>query len=136
MLRNHAVVCYAAALDVLPTHPDGANQLGYSLLKLDRLDEAQAVLSQATQSHPSTDAWRNMAEVFRRRGQPDQAALASQQAEVLAASNTTSAVPEVVQVDPQTFVGMSPNQFMSGGPTPSSAHFATDRSYGQIAIVV
>ncbi len=124
MFHNQAIACYTAALDVSPNHTDGANQLGYTLMKLDRLDEAQAILSQATMTHPSADAWKNLAELYRRRGQLDQAAMAVQQATALGMPTTPNKVPEVYQVDPQTFVGLSPNQFMSpgagsGSPTPS-----------------
>jgi len=124
MFHNQAIACYSAALDVSPNHTDGANQLGYTLMKLDRMDEAHAILSQATQTHPSADAWKNLAELYRRRGQLDQAALAVQQATALGMPTVPNKVPEVYQVDPQTFVGLSPNQFMSPGagsgvPTPS-----------------
>ncbi len=110
MLRNQAVACYAAVLDVSPRHADGANQLGYSLLKLDRIDEAQSILTQATQTHPSADAWKNLAEVYRRRGQVDQAAVAIEHAKSKEMLVSSRSVPEVTQVSPQTFVGLSPNQ--------------------------
>ncbi len=115
MFYNQAIACYTASLDVSPNHIDGANQLGYTLMKLDRMDEAHAILSQATQTHPSTDAWKNLAELYRRRGQMDQAAIAVQQATALGMPSGSNTVPEVYQVDPQTFVGLSPNQFMSPG---------------------
>jgi tetratricopeptide (TPR) repeat protein len=113
MFHNQAVTCFSAALDVVPNHVDGANQLGYTLMKLDRIDEAEAILSQATQMNPSADAWKNLAEVYRRRGQLDQVAIAVQQATALSLPTEASKLPEVYQVDPQTFVGMSPNQFMN-----------------------
>jgi tetratricopeptide (TPR) repeat protein len=119
MFHNQAVTCYNAALDVVPNHVDGANQLGYTLMKLDRVDEAQAILSQATQMQPSADTWKNLAELYRRRGQMDQAAIAVQQATSLGMPSEASKVPEVYQVDPQTFIGMSPNQFMN--PTIANA---------------
>ena len=113
MFRNQAATCYSSALDVSPIHADGANQLGYTLMKLDRLDEAQSILSQATQTHPSVDAWKNLAELYRRRGQLDQAAIAIEQATAIGKPTTPTGIPEVFQVDPQTFVGLSPNQFMT-----------------------
>ncbi len=113
MFHNQAVTCFSAALDVVPHHVDGANQLGFTLMKLDRIDEAQAILSHATQTSPSSDTWKNLAEVYRRRGQMDQVAIAVQQATALETPTEANKVPEVFQVDPQTFIGMSPNQFMN-----------------------
>lgn len=113
MFRNQAIACYAAALDVAPNHADGANQLGYSLLKLDRVNEAQTILSQAVQNSPSAEAWRNLAEVYRRQGQAEQQAFAVEQVAMLDKPSRPPGVPEVIQIDPGTFAGISPNQQMT-----------------------
>lgn len=121
MFRNQAAACYAAALDIAPSHADGANQLGYTLLRLDRLDEAQTVLSQSLQHNPSANAWKNLAEVYRRRGQPDMVAFSLQEVAVLEGRNTLDGIPEVIQIDPQTFARISPNQQINQGVVTSAS---------------
>ncbi|MDZ4852580.1 MAG: hypothetical protein SGI77_25100 [Pirellulaceae bacterium] len=121
MFRNQAAACYAAALDIAPGHADGANQLGYTLLRLDRLDEAQTVLSQSLQYNPSANAWKNLAEVYRRREQPDMVAFALQQVAILEGHNTVDGLPEVIQIDPQTFARISPNQQIKQGTVTSAS---------------
>ncbi len=110
--RNQAIVCYEAALTITPTHAGGSNQLGYALLKLDRIDEAQAALNHSIQAKPTADAWRNIAEVYRRRGQSSQAEYAVNQVASLETVNPAARVPEVIQIDAQAFAGISPNQFV------------------------
>jgi tetratricopeptide (TPR) repeat protein len=115
--RNQAVVCYEVALTIAPNHPGSANQLGHVLLKLDRVDEAYAALYQSIQSRPSPEAWQSIAEIYRRRGYAAQADEAVRQATAIRSS--TSNVPEVISLDPQTFIGISPNHFV--GPTTAVA---------------
>jgi tetratricopeptide (TPR) repeat protein len=110
--RNHAIVCYQAALNVMPTHASGASQLGYALLKLDRVDEAHAAINHSIQAKPTADAWRNLAEVYRRRGQSPQAEFASKQIGAYESPTPAANVPEVTVLDPKAFAGISPNHFV------------------------
>jgi len=110
MYRNQAIVCYQAAMDVDPKHADNANQLGYALLQLDRVDEAQMALNQSVQVKPNSQAWSNLAEVHRRRGQADQVAFAQRKSLELnkAVAPEMVGVPEVIELDVKTFASVSP----------------------------
>lgn len=110
-LRSQAVICYQAALQIRQGHPSASSQLGYSLLKLDRLDEAYHVLSQAVQSSPSSSNWTNLAEVYRRRGSNQHAQYALAQASAFLApapEGYSEDNPEVTQVDAAEFAKYSP----------------------------
>lgn len=114
MLRNQAVVCYQAALSVAPRHADGANQLGYALLKLDRVDEAHIAITRSIQIQPGSEAWNNLAEVYRRKGDANSEAYAINQATAIKSQMPGAeqkSVPEVVQLDPQTFASISPSNY-------------------------
>lgn len=67
-LRSQSVACLEAAYQIAPTYSYIANELGYSLIQAQRLQDAQAVLLNVVKSEPSAPAWRNLAEVYRRRG--------------------------------------------------------------------
>jgi tetratricopeptide (TPR) repeat protein len=108
--RHQAMTCYIAALDVSPEHAEGAQQLGYVLMLLDRLEEAETALQLAIAKKPTLTAWDNLAEVYRRRGDPQQASLAANQANALRTSSSGSTIPDVVSLDPRAFAGISPNQ--------------------------
>jgi tetratricopeptide (TPR) repeat protein len=110
--RNQAIVCYEAALNISPSHAGGSTQLGYALLKLDRVDEAHTALNHSIQAKPSADAWRNLAEVYRRRGQSSQADFATNQVAAIESAQPNAQIPEVINLDPKAFAGISPNQFV------------------------
>ncbi len=114
MLRNQAVVCYQAALGVTPRHADGANQLGYALLKLDRVDEAYYAIASSIQTRPAPEAWDNLAEVYRRKGDVQSQNYALNQSKILSEQNVSPdarGLPEVVQLDPRTFASISPSNY-------------------------
>ena len=116
MLRSQAVVCYQAATQIAPAQSDAANQLGYALIHLDRMDDAYAALTASIQNKPNANAWNNLAEVFRRLGKSAEAEYAVQQASALenASPQYTAQNPEITEVDPAVFAKYSPAPTMVG----------------------
>ncbi len=116
--RSQSVVFYQAALKAKPSHSEASSQLGYTLIHLDRIDDAYAALSDSIKQKPSANAWNNLAEVFRRRGAPSEAAYAVQQATALSQSTPqfSSENPEIVAVDAATFAKYSPVPTMATPP--------------------
>ena len=116
MLRSQAVVCYQAATQITPAQSDAANQLGYALIHLDRMDDAYVALTASIQNKPNANAWNNLAEVFRRQGKSAEAEYAVQQASALenATPQYTAQNPEITEVDPAVFAMYSPAPTMVG----------------------
>ncbi len=116
MLRSQAVVCYQAATQITPAQSDAANQLGYALIHLDRMDDAYVALTASIQNKPNANAWNNLAEVFRRQGKAAEAEYAVQQASALenATPQYTAQNPEITEVDPAVFAKYSPVPTMVG----------------------
>jgi tetratricopeptide (TPR) repeat protein len=110
MRRSQAVVCYQAAMEVNPRNADNANQLGFALLQLDRVDEAHVALNHSIRVNPKAETWKNLAEVYRRRGEADQVAYAQRNVQILKQNVVPEmvGVPEVIEVDPKTFASVSP----------------------------
>ncbi len=110
MRRSQAVVCYQAAMEVNPRNADNANQLGFALLQLDRVDEAHVALNHSIRVNPKAETWNNLAEVYRRRGEADQVAFAQRNVQTLKQNVAPEmvGVPEVIEVDPKTFASVSP----------------------------
>lgn len=109
-LRSQSVACYQAAIQVSPTQSEAASQLGYVLIHLDRMDEAQIALGVSLQHRPTASAWNNMAELHRRRGDHAEAEYAIQQASAISQTQPeySAEKPEVTEVDPATFAKYSP----------------------------
>jgi tetratricopeptide (TPR) repeat protein len=123
-LKNQAVACYQAAMQVAPNQTDVANQLGYTLITLDRIDEAYATLSTSLTQKQTAVAWNNMAEIYRRRGANSSADYAVQQANALS-SNQPQYGPEnplVTEVDPITFARISPMPLQTPSSTPNQSN--------------
>ncbi len=120
MYREQAIACYQAALTIKNNHGEAANQLGYSLLKVDRPSEAQIALATAVSVSPSPQAWKNLAEVYRRNGDLQNANQAVQQAVALESNipkmNNGKPMPEVVELQPEQFAQLSPNLMSSSNP--------------------
>jgi len=114
MFRNQAVVLYQAATQTKPTQSEAANQLGFVLIHLDRIDDAYTALAASIQIKPNANAWNNLAEVFRQRGSVADAEYASQQATALIAGNPQFSPenPEITEVDPALFAKYSPMPLM------------------------
>jgi len=110
MRRGQAIVCYQAAMDIDPRNADNANQLGYALLQLDRVDEAHIALNHSIQTHPNPAAWNNLVEVYRRKGESEQVAFAQRKINELKPDVPPDmvGVPEVVELDAKTFASISP----------------------------
>ena len=84
-LRLQSVECYKVALRVAPSRGYIANQLGYSYLHTGSLEDASRALKQALDAGPTPYSWRNLAELYRRRGAIREARLADEQAEFMLA---------------------------------------------------
>lgn len=82
-LRLQAIACYQAALRVAPSRPYISNQLGFNHLFNNSLDQAFNALQRSLDAGPSIHAWRNLAELYRRRGDHREALLADEQAQYL-----------------------------------------------------
>jgi len=83
VLRQQSLECYKVALRMAPSRGYIANQLGYSYLHTGSLDEAAKAMQQALDAGPTAYSWRNLAELYRRRGAIREAQLADEQAEFL-----------------------------------------------------
>lgn len=115
MFRSQAVVCYQAAMQIAPTQSEVANQLGFALIHLDRMEDAYTALSASIQHRPNANAWNNLAEVFRRRGSLVDAEYAVQQATALSSGvpKYSPENPEITEVDPTVFAKYSPRPNMA-----------------------
>ncbi|XZE43361.1 tetratricopeptide repeat protein [Pirellulaceae bacterium SH467] len=119
-LRSQAVVCYQAAIQLHSNHPEASNQLGYSLLLLDRVDEALVALNRAVQLNPNSSSWANLAEAYRISGALEQSSLAVakasewQRAERPGYSRSN---PEVIEISPEEFARFSPAQNSYSSPS-------------------
>jgi hypothetical protein len=82
-LRSQAAACFDAAHQIAPSYGYIANELGFTLVHLDRLEQAHAVLQSVLAKQPSAHAWRNLAEVHRRRGAIEESKLATAQADAM-----------------------------------------------------
>jgi tetratricopeptide (TPR) repeat protein len=109
-LRSQSVACYQAAIQISPSQSEAASQLGYVLINLDRMDEAQRALMVSLQHRPTASAWNNMAELHRRLGAHADAQYAIQQASAIAQirPSYTAEKPEITEVDAATFAKYSP----------------------------
>lgn len=117
MHREIAACCYQAAIQVRSDHTEAANQLGFVLLRLDRLAEAEAALVAAASQTPDALVYQNLAELHRRRGDEYASRQAASQAAKLAGSTGggDAKVPEVTELTPQQFARYSPN-LLDGSP--------------------
>lgn len=119
MLREQAIACYQAALAVDRNHADAANQLGYSLLRVDRPQEAEAALTASLAITPTAQAWKNLAEVYRRTGDVNRNQFAVEQAMVLDNQSVRmmngQPMPPVLEMSAEQFAQISPNT-LQGAP--------------------
>ncbi len=135
LFRNQAVVCYQAAMQIAPSQSDVANQLGFALIHLDRMDDAYNALTISIQQKPTANAWNNLAEIYRQRGATADAEYAVQQAAALnnGSPKYSSEHPEVTEVDPAVFAKYSPMPTMASSTQNSiSNHLPTSvpNAYG------
>ncbi len=122
-LRSQAVICYQAALQIQQGHPEASTQLGYTLMRLDRPEEAQQILNVAVHNTPNATNWANLAEVYRRRGAMQQADYAIAQANQLGAGQNPAYShehPQVTQIAPSEFARYSPAQNL-GAPVATTS---------------
>lgn len=109
-LLQHATVCFQAAHMVDPKRHHIANQLGFTLLQLDRVGEALVALHAAIASQASVNAFQNLAEAYRRTGQVTQMQDALAMASSLAANEIHYSPdrPEITEITPEEFARISP----------------------------
>lgn len=124
LFRNQAVVCYQAAMQIAPSQSDVANQLGFALIHLDRMNDAYNALAISLQQKPTANAWNNLAEIFRQRGATADAEYAVQQAAALnnGSPKYSSEHPEVTEVDPAVFAKYSPMPTMASSTQNSTSN--------------
>jgi len=139
MLRNQATVCFQAASTLGPARSHISNQLGFNLLQLDRIDEAYQALKSSLESQPSVNAWRNLAEVYRRRGAVESVNYALAQADSLSAGESAAGTrtPEIMEVSPEEFARYSPPPVMAStmtanatAPNPTGSYASQGASSG------
>ena len=123
LLLAQSVACYQAATQVSPSQSDAANQLGYVLIRLDRIDDAYQALISSIKQKPTANAWNNLAEIYRRRGAASDAQYATQQAKAIKNSqqNFSYENPEITEVDSVTFAKYSPMQMQTSSATIAAA---------------
>ena len=131
MLRNQATVCFQTASTLGPARSHISNQLGFNLLQLDRIDEAYQALKSSLESQPSVNAWRNLAEVYRRRGAVESVNYALAQADSLSAGESAAGprTPEIMEVSPEEFARYSPPPVMASTMTAGAAAPNSTGSY-------
>lgn len=113
-LMQHATICYQAAYEVDPRRHHIANQLGFNLLQLDRVAEAAVALQASVAAQPNANAYRNLAEVYRRTGQTAEMQLALHQANAMSANEVQYSQdnPEITEISPEEFARISPPNAM------------------------
>jgi len=123
LLLAQSAACYQAATQVSPSQSDAASQLGYTLIHLDRIDDAYQALISSIQQKPTANAWNNLAEIYRRRGAASDAQYATQQAKAIADSqpNFSYENPEITELDSATFAKYSPMQMQTPAATIAAA---------------
>jgi tetratricopeptide (TPR) repeat protein len=123
LLLAQSAACYQAATQVSPSQSDAASQLGYTLIHLDRIDDAYQALISSIQQKPTANAWNNLAEIYRRRGAASDAQYATQQAKAIANSqqNFSYENPEITELDSATFAKYSPMQMQTSSATIAAA---------------
>jgi len=109
-LLQHATVCFQSAFAVDARRPHISNQLGFNLLQLDRVDEANAALQASIAAKPTVNAYHNLVEVYRRTGRIDEMHWASKEAAALSVGEThySPAQPEITEISPEEFARISP----------------------------
>ena len=133
MLLHQAAVCYQAALIIRSDQSDAANELGYVLLQLDRNSEAFDALQYSLKLRPTTETYRNLAELYRRHGDENGTNWAVNQIAAIqkTGTNLTPGRPIVQEVSPEVFASLSPrdeamatafaaNQMNQGNVVPTS----------------
>ncbi len=119
-MRWKAITFYRAAVAVSPRNAIAANQLGYVLLQLDRAGDARQALLVSLNSQGSSAALENLAEASRRLGDAaTQRWAIEQHAAFVQQHPAQSAEPMVTELDPHTFIRISPRNI---GPQPQSEY--------------
>ncbi len=125
MLLSQAAACYQAALATKNNHAQAANQLGFVLLQLDRNQEAEFYLRESLKMSQTPQAYRNLAELYRRNGnEPARTWATNQIAALQVSAPNRMGVPAIQEVDPATFASISPRNawtYSANTPNPTSA---------------
>lgn len=109
-LLQNATICFQVAHAIDPSRSHIANQLGFNLLQMDKLGEAIVALNTAIASQPTSNAYLNLAEAYRRVGHSGEMQLALQQASNLKVQETRYSPenPEITEISPEDFAKISP----------------------------
>ncbi len=113
-----ALTCLRAAVGSNSGDGKVANQLGYELLRVGRLDEAEQALRYSLAAAPTPAAWQNLAELYRQHGDLEQARMCAVQA--TQAPGETTRVAQVVEVSPEQFAQISPRPQMADATAPTA----------------
>lgn len=108
-LRWKAVTFYQAAVAIAPQNSIATNQLGFILLQMDRPQDARNYLINSVQAELNRPALENLVEVSRRLNDADTQNWALQNlAQLRRMHPNQTPAPQVTEVDPQTFMALSP----------------------------
>ena len=107
---SKALAVLQSALLARPNNAIAANELGTLLATAGRLEDARRALEHSVRSWPTATAWRNLAVVYERLGDPRAASRSAAEAQTLAAADpgemqvrTPSGTVQIEWVDPQDF---------------------------------
>lgn len=121
-LRWRAVSFYQAAVAIAPNSSIASNQLGFLLLQMDRPQDARHHLMASVQAELNEPALENLVEVSRRLNDAATQNWALQNLAHLRHMRPPQTVaPQVTEVDPQTFMALSPHTIGPQRPTASEA---------------
>jgi hypothetical protein len=108
-LRWKAVTFYQAAVAITPHNAIATNQLGFILLQMDRPQDARHHLISSVHAELNAPALENLVEVSRRLNDVATQNWALQNlAQLQRLRPPQTAAPQVTEVDPQTFIALSP----------------------------
>jgi tetratricopeptide (TPR) repeat protein len=108
-LRWKAVTFYQAAVAIAPHNSIATNQLGFILLQMDRPQDARNYLINSVQAELNAPALENLVEVSRRLNDAATQNWALQNlAQLRRMHPNQTPAPQVTEVDPQTFIALSP----------------------------
>ncbi len=134
-LRWRAVTFYRAAVAIAPRSAIATNQLGFLLLQMDRPQDARTHLIASVAADLNEPALENLVEVSRRLNDATTQNWALQNlAHLRHMRPPETLTPQVTEVDPQTFMALSPYTIGPQRPTPSeaaahTANLAPNNSY-------
>ncbi|RMF42840.1 MAG: hypothetical protein D6753_06525 [Planctomycetota bacterium] len=126
-LWYRALVYYKAAHEIMPSNVLAANQLAYTLLQLDRPQEARQILVPAVQQRATRENLQNLVEASRRVGDVATANWAMGRLAQLGQPTTGSPLPQVTEIPAELFARLSPYEASPQVSGPRTASAPTER---------